>query len=285
MRKPWTFPACPPSPSNTLLRGVLDLKESHVVVRRDRPTALAVSIALMVTMLVVYVLTLEAARPDAVERVSAAPRVTREIEFAALEGWCVSLGRWDSADQARAEAARFTGRGAAGCVCAIDGRWHVLGTMYDSRRQAERVAETVGEDIPAEVVALTAKAVKMRITAPDRQIDLIVAADGLLRDQVWQLMSVAQQLDRGEIQPEAALTLCALSASEGKALGEKLGFIPGAEDNALCAALIDALNRAAARLEDVRAGNQGGAALSGLIRQAGIEGFMRLRELQAGLTK
>ena len=40
-----------------------------------------------------------------------------------------------------------------------------------------------------------------------------------------------------------------------------------------------------ARLEDVRAGNQGGAALSGLIRQAGIEGFMRLRELQAGLTK
>ena len=47
-----------------------------MVVRRDRPTALAVSIALMVTMLVVYVLTLEAARPDAVERVSAAPRCT-----------------------------------------------------------------------------------------------------------------------------------------------------------------------------------------------------------------
>ena len=275
-----------PAPAEYNAAGeVLDLSKSHVIVRRERPTALAVSIALMVTMLVVYVLTLEAARPDAVERVSAAPRVTREIEFAALEGWCVSLGRWDSADQARAEAARFTDRGAAGRVCAIDGRWHVLGAMYDSRKQAERVAETMGGDIPAEVVALTAKAVRMRITAPDRQIDLIVAADGLLRDQVWQLMSVARQLDRGEIQPEAALTLCALSASEGKALGEKLGYIPGAEDNALCAALIDALNEAAARIEDVRAGGQGGAALSGLIRLAGIDGFLRLRELQTGLTK
>ena len=265
---------------------VLSLKESRVYVRRERPTALAVSIALAVTMLVVYVLTLDAVRPDVVESVSAAPRVTREIEFAKLEAYCVSLGGWDSADQARSEAAAFTERGAAGRVCEVDGRWHILGAMYATRKQAARVAETLGGDAPAEVVALTAPSVRMRITAPQRQIDLIVAADALLRDQVSQLAVIARQLDRGEIQPEAALTLCALSASEARALSEKLRCIPGIEDNRLCVALIDALEASSARMEELRSvGSGGSAALSGMIRLSGLESFMSLRALQQGLTR
>lgn len=273
-----------PSP-NILFGEVLFLRETHIYVRRERPTALAVSIALAVTMLVVYVLTLDALRPDVVESVSAAPRVTREIEFAELKSYCVSLGRYDSEDQARAEAARYTDRGAAGRVCQAGERWYIFGAMYDSRRQASRVAETLANDVPAEVVALSADAVRMRITAPDRQIDLIVAADALLRDHAAQLSTIAQQLDRGEIQPEAALTLCALSASEADALSEKLSFIPGAEENALCAALIEALNRASAQLGDIQSGGQSGsAALAGLIRLSGIDTFLNLMELQEALT-
>lgn len=259
------------------------MKESRVYVRRERPTVLAVSIALAVTMLVVYVLTLDAIGPDVVESVSAAPRVTREIEFAELRGYCVSLGRWDSEDQARAEAARFTDQGAAGRVLQIGGQWHILGTMYDSRKQASRVAETLSGDIPAEVVELSSDAVRMRITAPDRQIDLIVASDALLRDQSAQLCAIARQLDRAEIQSEAALTLCALSASESDALCEKLSCIPGVEENALCASLIGALSRASDRLQAVRTGS--GGALAGLIRLAGIETFLDLMELQESLTR
>ena len=267
-----------------MLRGGVILSNTRIYVRRERPTALAISIALAVTMLVVYVLTLDAVGPDVVESVSAAPRVTREIEFAELEGWCVSLGQWDSEDQARAEAAQYTELGAAGRVIEIDGRWHVLGAMYDSRKQASRVAETL--DVPAAVVPLSAEAVRMRITAPERQIDLIVAADGLLRDSAWQLNGIAQQLDRGEIQPEAALTLCALSASEADALREKLSFIPGAEENALCAALLEALGNAAERMEALRSGGVSGtAALSGLVRLAGMETFLELRELQMRLRQ
>ena len=260
------------------------MKESRIYVRRERPTALAISIALAVTMLVVYVLTLDALGPDVVESVSAAPRVTRKIEFAKLEGWCVSLGAWDTADQARAEAANYTDRGAAGRVQMIDGRWHALGAMFDTRRQAGAMAETL-TDIPAEVVPLKAEAVRMRITAPDHQIDLIVAADGLLRDSAWQLSSIARQLDRSEIQPEAAMTLCALTGSEAKGLREKLQNIPGAEDNRLCAALMNALDSLTKALDEVRGSGRTGAALSGLIRLAGIDTFITLMDLQASLTQ
>lgn len=261
------------------------MREETVYVRRERPTALALSIALAVTMLVVYVLTLDAIGPDVVESVSAAPRVTREIEFAELEGFCVSLGRYDSADQARAEAAAFTDRGAAGRVWEFGGRFHILGAMYDARRQAQRVAETLEDGISAEVIGLHAEAVRMRITAPDRQIDLIVAADGLLRDSVWQLNGIAGQLDRGEIQPESALTLCALSATEARGIWEKLSCIPGVEDSALCSTLMDNLTRFGDRLEDVKSDPGGSAALSGRIRLAGIDTFIDVMALQESLTQ
>lgn len=261
------------------------MKESAVYVRRERPTALAISIALAVTMLVVYVLTLDAIGPDVVESVSAAPRVTREIEFAEMAGYCVSLGAWESADQARAEAAACTDRGAAGRVWEIGGRFHILGALYGTRKQAARVAETMEDGQSAEVVELHADAVRMRITAPDRQIDLIVASDGLLRDSAWQLATLAQQLDKGEIQPESARTLCGLSSTEAEGIREKLAYIPGAADNALCAALMDALDRLSARLEDIRANPGGGAAYAGLIRLAGIDTFIDLMEIQASLTK
>ena len=159
-----------------------------------------------------------------------------------------------------------------------------LGAMFDTRRQAEAMAATL-TDIPAGVVPLRAEAVRMRITAPDRQIDLIVAADGMLRDGAWQLSTLARQLDRGEIQPEAAMKLCALSGSEADGLRKKLQAIPGAEDNRLCAALMDALKGMSEALSEVRSSGKTGAALSGLIRLAGIDTFITLMDLQASLTQ
>ena len=116
------------------------MNRTRVRVRRDRPGAAAWAIALVVTMLVVYLLTLDAARPDVVESVSAAPRVTREIAFEPIEGWCVSLCDCESAEAARIQASAYTSRGAAGYVARVNGVWHVLGAAYETRREAERVA-------------------------------------------------------------------------------------------------------------------------------------------------
>ena len=56
-----------------------------VRVRRDRPSALTWAVALAITMLMVYLLTLGTGYTDVVESVSSAPRVTRAIQFDALK--------------------------------------------------------------------------------------------------------------------------------------------------------------------------------------------------------
>ena len=258
---------------------------TRVSVRRERPTVATRAVALVVTMLVVYVLTLNAARPDAVERVSAAPRVTRQVVFEALRRWCVSMGCFEDAERARVEAAGSASAGGAGLVREIDGGWHVLGAIYAGEREARRVASRLkDEGIAAQVLELSAERVAVRITAPEQQIDAIAAADGVLRAQVQQLGTVALQLDRGDIRPDNARTLCALAGTEAAQAGERLAGMPGSKENSLCAKLIEALSKLSKQLDDVAGSRQGdAAAVAGMVRLAEIDGFMRLREIQQEL--
>ncbi|MBR2799177.1 MAG: hypothetical protein IKF98_09730 [Clostridia bacterium] len=255
---------------------------TRVRVRRERPTALALAVALCVTMLVVYVLTLDVKRPDAVESMAATPRVTKEIAFDDLSGWAVSMATCESQQAARLQASAWVGRGAAGCVRELDGQWRVLGALYDSRKTAERISQrlTETEGIPAEVIHLEAKGLTLRVTAPVVQIEAVAGADALLRRQGRQLGEVALQLDKGEITPDAARTLCALAATEAAALADSLAAIPGAGENALCAALTGRLRDLAKMQDAVARGDHANAtALSGMLRCAQIEGFMGMREM------
>ena len=264
------------------------MNRTRVRVRRDSPSALAWAIALVVTMLVVYLLTLDAARPDVVESVSAAPRVTREIAFEPIERWCVSLCACDSAEAARIQASAYTSRGAAGFVTRVDDAWHVLGAAYETQREAERVAGRLQKDetIDAAALCLAAEGVTLRITAPERQIEAVAAADAMLREQTRQLGEIALQIDRNEIRPEAVRTLCALSATEAAEAGKALRDIPGASENRLCAALIERLETLSGLLDAVaKTRETSGAALSGMVRCAKIENLVGQREFQAGLTK
>lgn len=252
------------------------MKLTRVRVRRERPTALALAVALCVTMLVVYVLTLDVKGPDVVESMAAAPRVTREIAFEPLSGWAVSMAACESPQAARLQASAWVGRGAAGCVREMDGQWHVLGALYDSRKAAERIAKRLSEEegISAEVVPLEVKGLSLRVTAPEAQIESLAGADALLRQQVKQLGEVALQLDKGEINPDAARALCALAATEASELADTLAAIPGAGENALCAGLIGQL-RDMANMQDTAAKSTraDATALSGMLRCAQIEGF------------
>ncbi len=259
---------------------------ARVQVRRERPTALAVAVALCVTMLIVYVLTLNVKGPDVVESMAAAPRVTRQIEFEPLEGWCVAMARCDSEQEARLQASAWVSRGAAGYVTPWESGWAVLGAVYASERDALRIARRLSEDegLTAETLHMKAEGMTLRITAPQAQIDAVAAADALLRRQADQLGSVALQLDRGEIGPDAARTLCALAATEGGDAAKAIGAIPGAADNALCAGLyqrllsLSEMHRTIA--ESTRAG---GASLSGMLRCAQVACFTGQLELLNGL--
>ena len=259
---------------------------TRVRVRRDRPTPLAWAVALCVTMLAVYVLTLDVGGPDVVESMAAAPRVTKEIEFEALTGWCVSMAACESAQEARLAASAYSARGAGGCVAQLEGAWRVLGAVYESEKDARRIAKRLAseEGIPAETLRLRADAVKLRVTASQQQIDAIAGADALLREQARQLGQIALQLDRGELRPDGARKLCAVAAEDAAAASRALSDIPGAADNALCAALIARLD-SLSEMESALAASAGGrgAILSGMVRCAQIESFLGQWEMQRGL--
>ncbi len=237
-------------------------------------------------MLVVYVLTLNAGRPDVVQSMAAAPRVTREIEFEALTGWCVSMAACDSDQEARLAASAYSSRGAGGYVAQLEGAWRVLGAVYESEKDARRIAKRLAsqEGIDAQALRLTADPVKLRITAPQAQIDAIAGADALLREQTRQLGQAALQLDRGELRPDGVRTLCGLAARDAAEARRTLSDIPGAADNALCAGLIARLD-ALSQLQSALAASTGerGATLSGMLRCAQIENFLGQWRLQREL--
>ena len=257
---------------------------SRVRVRRERPTALALAVALCLTMLVVYVLTLDVKGPEVVESMAAAPRVTKEIALDGLSGWAVSMATCESPEAARMQAAAWVSRGAAGCVRQLDGAWRALGALYDSRKEAERVAKRLSaeEGIPAEAIPLEAKGLTLRVTAPSAQIEAVAGADALLRQQGARLGEAALQLDRGELTPDAARALCALAATEAGRQAEALAAIPGATENRLCAALIGLLrDMADMQRTAADATRADTAALSGMLRCARIEWFLGQREMMA----
>ena len=256
-------------------------------VRRERPTALAWAVALCVTMLAVYALTLNAGRPDVVESMAPAPRVTREIEFAALKGWCVCMARCDSEQEARLAASAYSSRGAGGYVARLDGAWMALGAAYESEKDAVRIAGRLSADagIVAEAICLKAEGVTLRITAPQAQIDAIAEADALLRRQTQRLGEIALQLDRGELQPDAARALFAVAAQEVAQAGQALSSIPGAAENDLCAGLIARLDALGDMLGTLTASTGAkGASLSGMVRCAQIQNFVGQWEMMKELV-
>ena len=260
------------------------MKESRVRVRRERPTALAWSIALAVTMLAVYALTWTRAKPDAAAQVSASPRVTQVLELEALEGWCVALGAWPDAERARVEAAGCAAQGAAGRVYESDGAWRVLGAIYPSERQAQSVAALMEGEVG--VLRFEAKPVSLRVTAPERHIEWLREADGLLRDQAEQLSSIAAQLDRGELQLDAARTLCALAATRSGALLEKLEGIGSPDRKGYCGALTSALDDLSKALRAIAGrSSETQTVLAGKLRLAGIGAFIDLMAMREGLLK
>lgn len=257
----------------------------RVRVRRERPSAVAWAVALCVTMLAVYVVTLNAGGPDVVESVAAAPRVTRELEFEALRGWCVCMARCDTDQAARLAASAYGSRGAGGYVAQLDGAWLALGAAYESEKDAARIAARLKNEagVAAETLRLEAPRVTLRVTAPQAQIDAIADADARLRRQTWRLGELALQLDRGELRPDAARALFAVSSQEAAGAAQTLADIPGARDNALCAGLIERLEMLSGMLRTLSDSKAQGATLSGMVRCAQLENFVGQWRLQSGL--
>lgn len=249
--------------------------QNRVRVRRDRPSALTWAIALAVTMLAVYLITLSAPEKKEVEDASTGVRVTRELNFESMTVYFADLGVYSDESQARIAAARYTDRGAAGVVHSDAGGFHVLGAGYSLEADAKRIAQRLGEQesIETSVLTLTAPALSLRVTAPEEDVEAIVDADCVLRTQLNQLNALALQVDRGEVSALSAKTLAKVAASEVQSARKRLEKISGSADQPVCAAMIGLLASLEENLSYV-GGN--GAALSGSLRCCHVHCALKL---------
>ncbi len=217
-------------------------EETRVRVRREHPSALAWALALMLTMLCVYLLTLGLAlAPEAaIDAGDGAPRVTEEVSFGSAEAYFVSLGRFDTATEARIEAARYTPRGAAGYALETADGFLVLGAVYENRAEAESVARALSqsEGLDCGVYEERADGARLRVTAAQEDIALVTGAEALLRDLAGETRDLALQLDRGEMDAGAARTLLNVAAGRLEEALTRLRNVPGAQDNPVTARLL-----------------------------------------------
>lgn len=259
---------------------------NRIRIRRERPSALSWAIALAVTMLAVYLITLStpAERPQPVEDKQTGT-ITEEITFDAYSVHFADLGCFEEGAQARLLAAALAERGAAGCLYTDTQGVHVLGAGYKNESDAKRIAAQLGEQerLTADVLFLSAEEVKLRVTAPEATVRAIADGHRILREQLAQAASLAAQLDRGELTGTAARMLASVSESEVRAALERLQKADGAAEHPVCVGLMDLLGCLAGNFDLAAHETDSAPALSGRLRFCHADGSVRLIRYLAGL--
>ncbi len=159
----------------------------------------AALIALGICALLFALSTLRHVRSPLVRSAESAEEVSRELVLEGCEGHMLTLLSSSSAQQARVEAARFASRGTCGYVYETAGVYYVIGALYASREDAERVAEKAGEaeGLPCGVISLWAEPVRLSMQGTEEEIGLFSAADATLRDVLDKLVPLSFALDGG----------------------------------------------------------------------------------------
>lgn len=256
-----------------------------VQVRRERPSGLAMAIALLLAMLMAYLSTL--GTDKGWQSVMASPRVTREVTFEKWKMHLVCVGRCDNEAQARLLAAGDAG-GGAGYVWKDEKDYRVLAAGFegqaDARRWVRRLSQTgAGE---GEVISLEASAVAMRMTGPEMTIGAIGEGEALLRDQVRAMGDMAVQLEAGEMDIGTARTLCAVAATRTRGALALIKAMPDGDENRLCKMLTERLDSLQGLLQTVSQWeNQNASALAGRLRGIQIDVFLKALEMHDQLLK
>ena len=178
-------------------------------------TFLWLSMSIIMYGIYLYTLPMPAA-VDSVAQASTQARITARITLPQTRMYAVSLGTYDSAEEARPDAARYAQRGAAGCVIETDGGWSLIGAAYDTDGEARSVCERLNsaEGIDAEVILFSADEVRLSVSAAASQTEALAGALDALSDIPGELMELSGSIDRGDCAPGTARSLLALKSGE-----------------------------------------------------------------------
>ena len=116
----------------------------------------------------------------------------------------------------------------------------VLGAVYENQAEAESVARALAqsEGLACEVYTERAEGARLRITAAEADIALVVEAEAGLRALAAETRDLALALDRGETDAGAARTLLSVAASRLEDVLARLRNVPGAQENPVTARLM-----------------------------------------------
>ena len=171
------------------------MKLKTIRVRRSRPSALSLALALMITMFFVYMVSLSSQPRKSADTAAAAIQNSAEVHMEGLESAFICTGRYEDQLEARIHAAQCAQNGGAGLILADGGQYAVIAEV--------RSGATADEN----ALLRSAPGLTLKITGPADQIAAVSDAVAFLRAQASETGSLAGALEGGDTD---AASLCAL---------------------------------------------------------------------------
>lgn len=218
-----------------------DLNMRTIRVRRERPGSLAVSLALAITMLAVYLLTLQAAPEETAEAASSL-RSAAEIHMEGMEAEFLASSIHEDALQARVAAAVCADNGGAGCILPEGDGFAVI-------HSAGGFSDSDGMVIHRSAGGLT-----LKIDAPISTVTALSDGISVLRALALETGGLADALESGKMDAKTLSALLEVYKTQVETALEGLRVAGPAEIALIRQACEDNLDRIKLSLKETDAG-------------------------------
>lgn len=173
------------------------MKLKTIRVRRSHPSALSAALALMLTMLCVYLVSLSCKTENIASPAANTASAQAEVRMDALNVSFECDGRYDSLLDAQVAAAKCAQSGGAGLILP-DGEHHAVIRCVSSSAEGENVLRR------------SANGLTMKISGSSSEISAIADAVDFLRSQAVETGSLPQTLESGDVDAPTVETLLRL---------------------------------------------------------------------------
>lgn len=218
---------------------------NKIRMRRNRPSALAAALALMLTMFSVFLIT-QAAGNEENQAASAGGYGSADIYMEGMQAQLEILGRHESALEADIAAAQCLSGGGAGLVIEDKGRFLVV---YAAHADAEAYKNRAGSENSAHIVS--GGGLTMRMTGSGEQIAAVSQAVDFLRTLAVQTGSLAGSVESGGTDAGSMQALISVYLTQGR--NARIALSGFAGQDASARRLMQAVENSLLRLESAHA--------------------------------
>ena len=220
-----------------------------------------------------YIYTLPAQAPAATAAVTGdSAQISADIVLPSKRLYAVTLGIFDTEDEARLTAAGYALRGSAALITETQTGWTILGAGFNTNSEAASVCAKLrtNENIDASVMLFSADEVHLSMTSTAAQADSVSAALMLLSEIPAELSALSAQLDSGTCNTATVQTLISARTTEASGLLENLSNQLGTTADIFCRMVETSLTELTASLTTMSDGPTS-LTLSSLMKQCALE--------------